>query len=30
MRESEQIRLEKSDNFKGLIAVSTSIREGLK
>jgi flagellar protein FlaF len=30
MREAEEIRLEKSDNFKGLIEVSASIREGLK
>jgi flagellar protein FlaF len=30
MRESEQIRLEKSDNFKGLIEVSQAISEGLK
>jgi flagellar protein FlaF len=30
MREAEQIRLEKSDNFKGLIEVSTSIRDGLQ
>ena len=30
MREAEQIRLEKSENFKGLIDVSTSIRDGLK
>ena len=30
MREAEQIRLEKSDNFKGIIEVSTAIRDGLK
>ena len=30
MREAEEIRLEKSDNFKGLIDVSMSIRDGLK
>lgn len=30
MREAEQIRLEKSDNFKGLIEVSAAIRDGLK
>ena len=30
MREAEEIRLEKSDNFKGLIDVSLSIRDGLK
>ncbi|HJZ43907.1 MAG TPA: flagellar biosynthesis regulator FlaF [Hyphomicrobiaceae bacterium] len=30
VREAEQIRLEKSENFKGLIDVSTSIRDGLK
>jgi flagellar protein FlaF len=30
MREAEQIRLEKSESFKGLIDVSTSIRDGLK
>jgi flagellar biosynthesis activator protein FlaF len=30
MREAEQIRLEKSANFKGLIEVSVSIRDGLK
>lgn len=30
MREAEEIRLEKSDNFTGLIEVSTSIRDGLK
>lgn len=29
MREAEQIRLEKSENFKGLIEVSSSIRDGL-
>jgi flagellar protein FlaF len=29
LREAEQIRLEKSDNFKGLIEVSAAIREGL-
>ncbi len=29
MREAEQIRLEKSDNFKGIIEVSTTIRDGL-
>jgi flagellar protein FlaF len=29
MREAEAIRLEQSDNFKGLIDVSTSIRDGL-
>ena len=29
MREAEQIRLEKSDNFKGIIEVSQSICEGL-
>jgi flagellar protein FlaF len=30
MREAEEIRLEKSDNLKGLIEVSMSIREGLQ
>ncbi len=30
MREAEQIRLEKSDNFKGIIEVSATIRDGLK
>jgi flagellar protein FlaF len=30
MREAEQIRLESSENFKGMIDVSTSIRDGLK
>lgn len=30
MREAEQIRLEKSDNFKGLIDVSVAIRDGLQ
>jgi len=30
MREAEEIRLERSDNFKGLIDVSMSIRDGLK
>lgn len=30
MREAEQIRLEKSDNFRGLIEVTTSIRDGLR
>jgi flagellar protein FlaF len=30
MREAEQIRLESSENFKGMIDVSTSIRNGLK
>jgi flagellar protein FlaF len=30
LREAEQIRLEKSDNFKGLIEVSTAIRDGLQ
>ena len=29
LREVEQIRLEKLDNFKGLIEVSTAIRDGL-
>jgi flagellar protein FlaF len=29
MREAEQIRLEKSDNFKGIIEVSQTIRDGL-
>jgi flagellar protein FlaF len=29
MREAEQIRLEKSDNFKGIIEVSQNIRDGL-
>jgi flagellar protein FlaF len=29
MRESEQIRLEKSTNFKGIIEVSQTIRDGL-
>ena len=29
MREAEQIRLEKSANFKGMIEVSQSIRDGL-
>jgi len=30
MREADQIRLGKSENFKGLIEVSTSIAEGLR
>jgi len=30
MREIEQVRLEKSTNFKGLIDVSMAIRNGLK
>ena len=30
MRESEQIRLEKSTNFKGIIEVSAAIRDGLQ
>ena len=30
MREAEQIRLEKSDNFKGIIDVSSVIRDGLR
>jgi flagellar protein FlaF len=30
MREAEQIRLGQSDNIKGLIEVSTAIRDGLK
>jgi flagellar biosynthesis activator protein FlaF len=30
MREAELIRQEKSDNFKGIIEVSTAIGEGLK
>jgi flagellar biosynthesis activator protein FlaF len=30
MREAEQIRLEKSTNFRGLIDVSTAIRDGLQ
>jgi flagellar biosynthesis activator protein FlaF len=30
MREVEQIRLEQSDNFKGLIEVSSAIRDGLQ
>ena len=29
MREAEQIRLDKSTNFKGIIEVSQSIRDGL-
>lgn len=29
MREAEQIRLEKSTNFKGMIEVSQTIRDGL-
>ncbi len=29
LREAEQIRLEKSTNFKGLIEVSAAIRDGL-
>ena len=29
MREAEQIRLEKSDNFKGIIEVSKTIHDGL-
>ena len=29
MREAEQIRLEKSDNFTGIIEVSQTIRDGL-
>jgi flagellar protein FlaF len=30
MREAEQIRLEKSTNFKGIIEVSAAIRDGLQ
>ena len=30
MREAEQIRLEKSGNFKGIIEVSAAIRDGLQ
>ncbi len=30
MREAEQIRLEKSANFRGIIEVSAAIRDGLK
>jgi flagellar protein FlaF len=30
LREAEQIRLEKSANFKGLIEVSAAIRDGLR
>jgi flagellar protein FlaF len=30
MREAEQIRLEQSTNFRGLIEVSTAIRDGLQ
>ena len=30
MREAEQIRLEKSANFKGIIEVSAAIRDGLQ
>jgi flagellar protein FlaF len=30
MREAEQIRLERSTNFKGIIDVSVAIRDGLK
>lgn len=30
MREAEQIRLEKSSNFKGIIEVSQNIRDGLQ
>ena len=30
MREAEQIRLEASSNFKGIIEVSTAIRDGLQ
>ena len=30
MREAEQIRLETSGNFKGIIEVSTAIRDGLQ
>lgn len=30
MREAEQIRLEKSANFRGIIEVTTVIRDGLK
>jgi flagellar protein FlaF len=30
MREAEQIRLEKSSNFRGIIEVSTAIRDGLQ
>ena len=30
IRESEQIRLEKSANFKGIIEVSAAIRDGLQ
>jgi flagellar protein FlaF len=30
MREAEQIRLEKSSNFKGIIEVSSNIRDGLE
>lgn len=30
MREAEQIRLEKSDNFRGLIEITEAIAEGLR
>ena len=30
MREAEAIRLGKSENFKGIIEITTLIREGLK
>jgi len=30
MREAEQIRLEKSSNFRGIIEVSSAIRDGLQ
>jgi flagellar protein FlaF len=30
MREAEQIRLEKSSNFRGIVEVSTVIRDGLR
>lgn len=30
MREADQIRLEASDNFKGLIEISKSLRDGLQ
>ena len=30
LREADQLRLERTDNFAGLIAVSTSIRDGLE
>ena len=29
MREAEQIRLEKSTNFRGIVEVSAAIRDGL-